>query len=299
VLECETEVNTIPFNNPELKRRAFCFLGSVFVHLLILFAAIVFIPPIEFPLQERVTEVVITPHEDLLIPQIERLLSGRSVGAAQGSTQQDRLSEGMSKAESKDAAESQPQVQRSPIDRAPSPPPVFTEGFKLDPSPEAKSGFSLNISPSQDVLPEPDNYLTEKELDLLRYLSSATSAQRPLGTSPSAETYGATISTSGKGSFNINQIDISTWAREVVEKIQKNWAIPESKGPSAKTAVEITVSIGKNGELLNVAIRNSSAVQSFDLAALNAVRMSAPFPELPGNFPNDTLETYFLFQSND
>jgi len=299
VIKCEKEVGSILKDNLEFKRRAFCFVGSVVFHALILFAAIVFIPPIKFPLQERVTEVVITPQEDFLIPQIERLLSGRSVGTTQESPQQDRLSKGMSGAEPKDAAGSRPQVLGGTIDRSPSPPPEFTEGFKLDPSPEDRSGFHLNISPSQVILPEPDNYLTEKELDLLRYLSSATSQQRLLGTSPSTETYGARISTSGTGSFNINQIDISPWACEVVEKIQKNWTVPESQDLGANSAVEITVSVAKNGELLNVAIRNSSAFPSFDQAALYAVRMSAPFPGLPGNFPNDTLETHFLFQSND
>jgi protein TonB len=101
------------------------------------------------------------------------------------------------------------------------------------------------------------------------------------------------------GSFNINQIDISPWARDVVEKIQKNWAIPASQDEGRKSVVEITVTIGKNGDLLNVGIRNSSAHPTLDQAALNAVRMSAPFPELPDDFPNDNLEAHFLFRYNE
>ncbi len=185
------------------------------------------------------------------------------------------------------------------IDRAPSPPPELTEGFKLAPSAKRSSGFSLNISPTEDLAPDPENYLLKEELDLLQYLSSETSTQRPLGTSPSTETYGARISRPGKAAFNINQIDISPWARDVVEKIQKNWTIPTSQDENGKNAVEITVSIAKNGDLLNISIRNSSAHPTLDQAALNAVRMSTPFPELPKDFPNDRVEAHFLFRYNE
>jgi len=184
-------------------------------------------------------------------------------------------------------------------DKAPSPLPEFTQGFKLMPTPEESTGFSLNIAPTKDVFPAPEDYLTEEELDLLRYLSAETSTDRPLGGSPSTETYGARISSPGKASFNINQIDISPWARDVVEKIQKNWTIPASQDDGGKRIVEVTVAIRKNGDLLNVGIRNSSANPTLDQAALNAIRMSSPFPELPNNFPNDSLEAHFLFQYDE
>jgi TonB family protein len=185
------------------------------------------------------------------------------------------------------------------IDKAPSPLPEFTQGFKLMPTPEESTGFSLNIAPTKDVSPAPEDSLREEELDLLRYLSAETSTERPLGSSPSTETYGARISSPGKASFNINQIDISPWARDVVEKIQKNWTIPASQDDGGKRIVEVTVAIRKNGDLLNVGIRNSSANPTLDQAALNAVRMSSPFPELPDNFPNDSLEAHFLFQYDE
>jgi TonB family protein len=260
---------------------------------------IIFFQPIEIPLEERVTEVVITPQKDLLIPHIERLLSGRSVRATPESAENIRPAARPPEAEPSDSTGSQPQIPVGSTDKAPSPPPEFTLGFKLTPSNEENPRFSLNITPSKDISPEPEDYLTEEELDLLRYLSSETSIQRPLGKSPSTETYGARISSPGKASFNINQIDISPWARDVVEKIQKNWAIPTSQDDGGKNVVEITVSIRKNGDLLNVGIRNSSAHPTLDQAALNAVRMSAPFPELPDNFPNDNLEAHFLFRYNE
>jgi protein TonB len=250
-------------------------------------------------MEERVTEVVITPQKNLLIPQLERLLSGRSVRVAPESEENTRPAAKPSRAESSDPPGPGPQFQVGPTDKSPSPLPEFSQGFKLTPTPEKSSGFSLNIAPSKDVSPDPEDYLTEEELDLLHYLSSETSTQRPLGRSPSTETYGARISSPGMGSFNINQIDISPWARDVVEKIQKNWAIPASQDEGRKSVVEITVTIGKNGDLLNVGIRNSSAHPTLDQAALNAVRMSAPFPELPDDFPNDNLEAHFLFRYNE
>jgi TonB family protein len=204
-----------------------------------------------------------------------------------------------SRAETSEPPGAGPEIRVGSTDKAPSPPPEFSQGFKLTPAPEERSGFNLNIAPSKDLSPDPGDTLTEGELDLLQYLSSETSTQRPLGRSPSTETYGARISSPGMASFNINQIDISPWARDVVEKIQKNWAIPPSQDLEGKRVVEIVVSIGKNGDLRNVGIRNSSAHPRLDQAALNAVRMSTPFPELPDNFPNDSLEVYFLFQYNE
>jgi TonB family protein len=175
----------------------------------------------------------------------------------------------------------------------------MTEGFHLTPPSEKSSGFSLNISPPKDFGPEPEDYLTKNELDLLRYLSFETSSKRPLGTSPSTETYGARISSPGKATFNINQIDISPWARDVVEKIQTNWTIPTTQPDDGQNAVEITVTIGKDGELLNISIRNSSAHPTLDQAALYAIRMSAPFPHRPDNFPNDRVEAHFLFRYDE
>jgi TonB family protein len=293
------EVGHILRNNPEFKRRALCFAGSVLVHTLLLLAIIVFFQPIELPQEERVTEVIITPQEDLLIPHLERLLSGRSVRTSPESEENIRSSTRPPGAEAKDATGSQSQIQMGSTDNAPSPLPEFSQGFRLTSFPEDSSGFNLNIAPSKDLSPEPEDYLTENEMDLLRYLSSASSTKRPLGTSPSTETFGARISTPGKTSFNINKLDISPWAREVVEKIQKNWAIPTSQDDGKKNVVEIKVSIGKNGELLNVSIRNSSAHPTLDQAALNAIRISAPFPELPENFPNNNLDVHFLFQYNE
>jgi TonB family protein len=293
------EAGPILKNNPEFKRRAFCFAGSVLFHILVLLSVIVFFQPIEIPLAEKVTEVVITPQKDLLIPHLERLLSGRSVEAAPESMENPRPAAQATEADSQNPQGAQPQARVGSTDRAPSPPPEFSRGFQLTPSPEESTGFSLNISPSKESAPEPKDPLSEEEMDLLRYISSETSTLRPLGGSPSTETYGARISSPGKASFNINQIDLSPWAREVVEKIQQNWAIPAIQDDGGKNVVEITVTIGKSGELLNVGIRNSSAHPTLDQAALYAVRMSAPFPALPENFPNDNLEAYFLFQHND
>jgi protein TonB len=250
-------------------------------------------------LEERITEVVITPQKDLLIPQLERFLSGRSVGRVPESEENIRPPARPSRAESSNPSGSGPQIEIRSTDRAPTPLPEFSQGFKLTPSPEQGREFNLNIAPTKEVAPNPEDYLTEEELDLLHYLSSETSPQRPLGRSPSTETYGARITSPGMASFNISQIDISPWARDVVEKIQTNWAIPTSQDENEKSVVEITVSIGKNGDLLNVGIRNSSAFPILDQAALHAVRMSAPFPSLPDNFPNDSLEAHFLFRYNE
>lgn len=299
MLEWDKEVIPILKNNPEFRLRALCFAGSVLFHILLILAVILFFKPVEIIMKERVTDVVITPQKDFLIPHLERLLKGLRGEVASENAENSRATARSAETEEPDSQSSQPRIQMISPDKSPSPLPEFTRGFQLAPSPEDNTGFTLNISPPKDLSPEPEKYLSEAEFDLLRYLSSEMSTSRPLGTSPSTETYGARISSPGKVPFNIDQIDISPWARSVVEKIQKNWTIPTSQNDGAKNAVEITVSLAKNGDLLNVGIRNSSAHPTLDQAALNAVRMSAPFPALPDNFPNDSLEVFFLFQYND
>ncbi|MGD8537808.1 MAG: energy transducer TonB [Candidatus Aminicenantes bacterium] len=243
--------------------------------------------------------MVITPQKDLFLPHLERLLSGRRIQTIPDRGEEIPPQTHQPEREKPRPQRALPQIQMGSIDRAPSPPPEITTSFNLTPAPEKSSGFSLNISPKEGLTPDPEDYLTKEELDLLHYLSSETPMQRPLGMSPSTETYGARITHPGGATFNINQIDISPWARDVVEKIQRNWTIPTSPENEGRVAVEITVSIRKNGDLLDISIRNSSAHPTLDRAALNAIRMSTPFPELPDEFPNDSVKAHFLFRYNE
>lgn len=76
------------------------------------------------------------------------------------------------------------------------------------------------------------------------------------------------------------------------EKIGKNWSWPilESK---RKTVIYFRIL--KDGSVSQIKTKESSEDDSFDLAALRAIEISAPFPPLPTGFPDEYLGVYFEF----
>ncbi|MBS3819784.1 TonB family protein, partial [bacterium] len=77
--------------------------------------------------------------------------------------------------------------------------------------------------------------------------------------------------------------------------VNKNWVIPSSKEKTFIEKVKITVVVQKNGKLMFMETIKSSGSASFNQAALEALALSAPFPELPPNFSAGTLQMDFIF----
>lgn len=100
-----------------------------------------------------------------------------------------------------------------------------------------------------------------------------------------------------KAYFNSRGFDISFWAQKVAGRIFENWFIPAElmPGMEADGEVGIAVSIKKSGQVITQKIQRSSDLQLLDQAALNALVISSPFPTLPHDYSNDTLDAYFLF----
>ena len=100
----------------------------------------------------------------------------------------------------------------------------------------------------------------------------------------------------GTATFNIQGYDISPWATEAINRIQKNWAIPSLQATNPAGKVGISVVIETSGEISQIEIILSSMDQWLDQAAYDALRLSAPFAKLPADFPKKNLEAYFLFE---
>jgi TonB family protein len=62
--------------------------------------------------------------------------------------------------------------------------------------------------------------------------------------------------------------------------------------------VEIIIEIEKNGKISSLKVKQSSNSDTFDQAAVNALRLSSPLPNLPQDFPNKNLEARFMFTAN-
>ncbi|MGD2091789.1 MAG: TonB family protein [Candidatus Aminicenantes bacterium] len=97
--------------------------------------------------------------------------------------------------------------------------------------------------------------------------------------------------------FNIENYDLSPWAKRVLFTIQKNWLIPMATEKSVEQPVEITIVIEKNGNISSIKVKQSSNSDTFDQAAVNALRLSSPLPNLPQDFPFKNLEARFMFTS--
>lgn len=94
---------------------------------------------------------------------------------------------------------------------------------------------------------------------------------------------------------SVLKIDLSPWARSVVDLIQKNWSVPVEPASGSTAAVEIVVVILRSGEIASVEVAAASEDRDFNLAAREAVEMSSPLPRLPDGFPAASLEVSLIF----
>lgn len=73
----------------------------------------------------------------------------------------------------------------------------------------------------------------------------------------------------------------------VKTKVQSNWAFPCVKNPTTEDCeyrparLVIDFGILANGRVQYVELRESSGMQIYDDSAVNAVRLSSPFPQIP------------------
>lgn len=184
--------------------------------------------------------------------------------------------------------------------------PDLTSRFRLELPARSKmtlpENYKLNLSPNieEKMLGEVKKGYVSKDLDLSEYRYFYSQSLQPTKTRPSSARFRTgTIRPQGRASFQSEGYDISPWAEEVVDRIQKNWVISPTQEISEKAVVEISVTIEKNGELSSYKIVNSSLEPLLDQAALKALELSSPFPKLPDDFPYRNLEAYFVFQYHD
>lgn len=165
-----------------------------------------------------------------------------------------------------------------------------------------KSELNLMQYPEKKEASYAEKYLAKprKAINLSQYLYSDVLNFPSKRRSASSGKYGTSYPfQAGAASFNSKNFDLTPWAGEVVIRIQKNWTIPALEKEISKSQVGISVIIDKTGELSSAEIVLSSKFESLDQAALEALKLSAPLPKLPDDFPAKNLEAYFLFEYGD
>ena len=131
--------------------------------------------------------------------------------------------------------------------------------------------------------------------------SSGGSSAGSRGTSPSRGGTG-NYGNPGPGNPNgrpgidaIAEPDFGPYMRDLQRRIKMNWDPP--KGNESKRVV-LLFKIARDGRLLSCTVSKSSGLASADNAALQAVRLTAPFRPLPANFRGSSVDIQFTFDYN-
>ena len=97
------------------------------------------------------------------------------------------------------------------------------------------------------------------------------------------------------GIDTIREPDFGPYMRELQRRIKMNWNPP--KGNESKRVV-LLFKIAKDGRLLSCSVYKSSGLPSADNAALNAVKLTAPFKPLPAEYKGQSIDIQFTFDYN-
>jgi len=93
----------------------------------------------------------------------------------------------------------------------------------------------------------------------------------------------------------IKEPDFGPYMKELQRRIKMNWDPP--KGDQSKRVV-LLFSIARDGRLLNVSVHRSSGLPAADKAAIDAVKLTAPFRPLPAEFKGNNVDIQFTFDYN-
>lgn len=269
-----------------------------------------------YDLKQKSVSAFIVPMEKIVVPRRDRLPAGIAPGkesgakeiAGEGGSVAGRAGLGGKPVEAEAASGGQA---ARPGGAAPAVQSPFEVKGEIKESRNFSSGFGLLIPPKSKLdltktkgsledsyLPR-DKYQVRSDIDFTRYLFPGTGISGTTGGGGRAGRpgkKGAQAFIGGAAPPNVQKYDFSPWANAVMNRIQKNWSIAAPGDFAWKGEVGITVVIGKNGNLTLIEVIASSKIDALDQAAVRALELSLPFPALPVDFPNSSLEVYFIFQ---
>ena len=132
---------------------------------------------------------------------------------------------------------------------------------------------------------------------LSTYSGTGTGSSRGSGGSKGTGGYAGNPGGGGgrPGIDAIKEPDFGPYMRELQRRIKYNWHPP--KGNESRKVV-LLFKIAKNGQLLSCRVYRSSGLPSADQAALNAVKMTAPFRPLPADYKGTNIDIQFTFDYN-
>ena len=122
---------------------------------------------------------------------------------------------------------------------------------------------------------------------------SAATRPEPAPPPPPPALGSAAGSARGSGAVTLNVSDFPfAWYRAAVQrKITERW---EGRALQGRQPV-VVFEIARDGQVSNVAIKDSSGNRYYDHTAMRAIADAAPFPRLPDEFPGSVLRIHLGF----
>jgi TonB family protein len=170
---------------------------------------------------------------------------------------------------------------------APPAPPAVETPAAVDPNADGR----MAMQKPQPAQPPPGGKLGDALRNLQRYVDQE-SFDNPRG---GTQEFGPAIQFDTKG------VEFGPWIRRFVAQVKRNWFVPYA-AMSLRGRVVITFFVHRNGALTDVTVISPSSVDSFNLAARNALLASNPTEPLPPEYPDDKAfftVTFFYNESPD
>jgi TonB family protein len=98
--------------------------------------------------------------------------------------------------------------------------------------------------------------------------------------------------------FDTKGVEFGPWIRRFVAQVRRNWFVPMA-AMSLRGRVVLTFYVHRNGALTDVQIIQASSVDSFNIAARNALLASNPTEPLPPEYPDDRAFFTVTFYYNE
>ncbi len=122
--------------------------------------------------------------------------------------------------------------------------------------------------------------------------SRPSSRRRPSDGASGSGSGGIGLGGARGGSLFDQDFEYAYYQRQMIARIQANWQRIPVRG-EARVVVRFT--IHRDGAISAAGIGTSSGQDLLDRAALRAVILGAPYPQLPDSFPRDQVGVHLLF----
>jgi TonB family protein len=98
--------------------------------------------------------------------------------------------------------------------------------------------------------------------------------------------------------FDSKGVEFGPWIRRFIAQVKHNWLVPEA-AYLLKGHVILQFNVQKNGTITDLRVVEASSINAFNIAALNAMRMSNPTLALPPEYPTEQATFTVTFHYNE